>query len=110
MRAGRDSINRRARLMMQAGMTPGPEGSLNKLIAVRSRQKPSELALHLQGTDAFAFDEHAASKDDSASSWINAPTGDRKSTRLNSSHYCAARMPACASNKKNQHVSTHLVK
>src|SRR3546814_3834864 len=75
MRAGRDSINRRARLMMQAGMTPGPEGSLNKLIAVRSRQKLSELALDLQGTDAFAFDEHASSKDDWASSWINAPTG-----------------------------------
>ena len=75
MRAGLDSINRRARLMMQAGMTPGPEGSLNKLVAVRSRQKLSELALDLQGTDAFAFDEHASSKDDWASSWINAPTG-----------------------------------
>ncbi len=75
MRAGLDSINRRARLMMQAGMTPGPEGSLNKLVAVRSRQKLSELALDLQGTDAFAFDEHASPKDDWASSWINAPTG-----------------------------------
>ena len=75
MRAGLDSINRRARLMMQAGMTPGPEGSLNKLVAVRSRQKLSELALDLQGTDAFPFDEHASPKDDWASSWINAPTG-----------------------------------
>lgn len=75
MRAGLDSINRRARLMMQAGMTPGPEGSLNKLVAVRSRQKLSELALDLQGTDAFLFDEHASSRDDWASSWINAPTG-----------------------------------
>ncbi|MBO9698297.1 MAG: acyl-CoA dehydrogenase family protein [Sphingopyxis sp.] len=75
MRAGLDSINRRARLMMQAGMTPGPEGALNKLVAVRSRQKLSELALDLQGTDAFPFDEHASSRDDWASSWINAPTG-----------------------------------
>ncbi len=75
MRAGLDSINRRARLMMQAGMTPGPEGSLNKLVAVRSRQKLSELALDLQGTDGFLFDEHASPKDDWASSWINAPTG-----------------------------------
>lgn len=75
MRAGLDSINRRARLMMQAGMTPGPEGSLNKLVAVRSRQKLSELALDLQGTGAFPFDEHASPKDDWASSWINAPTG-----------------------------------
>src|SRR3546814_13366314 len=63
MRAGLDSINRRARLMMQAGMTPGPEGSLNKLVAVRSRQKLSELALALQGNAAFAFDEHASPKD-----------------------------------------------
>ncbi|MGN6692207.1 MAG: acyl-CoA dehydrogenase family protein, partial [Sphingopyxis sp.] len=75
MRAGLDSINRRARLMMQAGMTPGPEGSLNKLVAVRSRQKLSELALDLQGANAFPFDEHASPKDDWASSWINAPTG-----------------------------------
>jgi alkylation response protein AidB-like acyl-CoA dehydrogenase len=75
MRAGLDSINRRARLMMQAGMTPGPEGSLNKLVAVRSRQKLSEFALDLQGTDGFLFDEHASPKDDWASSWINAPTG-----------------------------------
>lgn len=75
MRAGLDSINRRARLMMQAGMTPGPEGSLNKLVAVRSRQKLSELALDLQGTDAFLFDEHLSPKDDWVSSWINAPTG-----------------------------------
>jgi alkylation response protein AidB-like acyl-CoA dehydrogenase len=61
--------------MMEAGMTPGPEGSLNKLVAVRSRQKLSELALDLQGAGGFAFDEHASPKDDWASSWINAPTG-----------------------------------
>ncbi|MGV7120691.1 acyl-CoA dehydrogenase family protein [Sphingopyxis sp. 550A] len=75
MRAGLDSINVRARRMMEAGMTPGPEGSLNKLVAVRSRQKLSELALDLQGAGGFAFDEHASPKDDWASSWINAPTG-----------------------------------
>src|SRR3546814_12546357 len=75
MRAGLDSINVRARLMMEAGMTPGPEGSLNKLVAVRSRQKLSELAIDLQGAAGFAFDPHASPKDDWASSWINAPTG-----------------------------------
>ena len=75
MRSGLDSINVRARLMMQAGMTPGPEGSLNKLVAVRSRQKLSELAIDLQGVGGFHFDEHASPKDDWASSWINAPTG-----------------------------------
>ena len=75
MRAGLDSITRRAMLMMQAGMQPGPEGSLQKLVAVRSRQKLSELALDLQGTDALAFDEHAYVKEDWGTSWLNAPTG-----------------------------------
>src|SRR3546814_7338409 len=75
MRAGLDSINVRARLMMEAGMTPGPEGSLNKLVAVRSRQKLSELAIDLQGAGGFHFDEYASQKEDWASSWINAPTG-----------------------------------
>ena len=75
MRAGLDSITRRAMLMMQAGMQPGPEGSLQKLVAVRSRQKLSELALDLQGTAALAFDEHAYVKEDWGTSWLNAPTG-----------------------------------
>ncbi|MFM5918319.1 MAG: acyl-CoA dehydrogenase family protein [Novosphingobium sp.] len=75
MRAGLDSITRRAMLMMQAGMQPGPEGSLQKLVAVRSRQKLSELALDLQGTAALPFDEHASVKDDWGTSWLNAPTG-----------------------------------
>src|SRR3546814_19194405 len=56
-------------------MTPGAEGSLNKLVAVRSRQKLSELAIDLQGAAGFAFDPHASLKDDWASSWITAPTG-----------------------------------
>src|SRR3546814_10182664 len=64
MRAGLDSLNRRARLMLQAGMTPGPDGSLNKLVAVRSRHKLSALARVLSGTGAFAFDEPASSTAD----------------------------------------------
>jgi alkylation response protein AidB-like acyl-CoA dehydrogenase len=75
MRSGLDVITTRAMLMMQAGMMPGPEGSLNKLVAVRSRQKLSELALDLQGNAAMAFDEHASVKADWGSSWLNAPTG-----------------------------------
>lgn len=62
-------------LMMQAGMTPGPEGSLNKLVSMRSRQKLSELAIDLQGSDGFIYDDHAQQKDNWTSSWINAPTG-----------------------------------
>ncbi|WP_374530521.1 acyl-CoA dehydrogenase family protein [Novosphingobium sp.] len=75
MRAGLDSITKRAFLMMQAGMQPGPEGSLQKLVAVRSRQKLSELAMDLKGNEGLAFDEHAFVKTDWGTSWLNAPTG-----------------------------------
>ncbi len=75
MRAGLDSITKRAFAMMQAGMQPGPEGSLQKLVAVRSRQKLSELAMDLMGPAAFAFDPHASVKEDWGTSWLNAPTG-----------------------------------
>src|SRR3546814_5942467 len=34
-------------------------------------------------------------------------TIDRKSTRLNSSHYCAARMPSSACKQNNQTPTTH---
>ncbi|MFC0589290.1 acyl-CoA dehydrogenase family protein [Novosphingobium aquiterrae] len=75
MRAGLDSITKRAFLMMQAGMQPGPEGSLQKLVAVRSRQKLSEMAMDLKGNESFAFDPHAYVKTDWGTSWLNAPTG-----------------------------------
>ena len=75
MRNGLDAITARAMRMMKAGMEPGPEGSLNKLVSVRSRQKLSEMAIDLQGTDAMHYDEHVSTKDNWQSSWINAPTG-----------------------------------
>jgi alkylation response protein AidB-like acyl-CoA dehydrogenase len=75
MRSGLEAITRRAMLMMEAGMQPGPEGSLQKLVAVRSRQKLSELAMDLQGNTGLAFDPHAYVKEDWGTSWLNAPTG-----------------------------------
>lgn len=75
MRNALDAITARAMLMMQAGMEPGPEGSLNKLVSVRSRQKLSELAIDLQGPEGLHFNEHDFVKDNWQSSWINAPTG-----------------------------------
>jgi len=75
MRAGLQAITTRAMLMMQAGKEPGPEGSLNKLVSVRSRQRLSELALDLQGGLGLRFDAHAFVNEDWAASWINAPTG-----------------------------------
>jgi alkylation response protein AidB-like acyl-CoA dehydrogenase len=80
MRNALDAITARAMKMMQAGMEPGPEGSLQKLVAVRSRQKLSELALDLMGTDAFHFDEHAYVKENWQTSWI---TGGSDETLLN---------------------------
>ena len=75
MRAGLDSITSRAFQMMQAGMQPGPEGSLQKLVSVRSRQKLSELAMDLEGVLSLDFDPHAYVKEDWGASWLNAPTG-----------------------------------
>lgn len=75
MRNGLDAITARAMLMMQAGMEPGPEGSLNKLVSVRSRQRLSEMAIDLQGPGGAHFDEHASVKENWQTSWINAPTG-----------------------------------
>jgi alkylation response protein AidB-like acyl-CoA dehydrogenase len=75
LRAGLESITARAMKMMEAGMEPGPEGSLNKLFSVRSRQKLSELAIDLMGPTGLAFDHHASIKEDWTASWMNAPTG-----------------------------------
>jgi alkylation response protein AidB-like acyl-CoA dehydrogenase len=74
LRAGLEAINTRAMLMMEAGMEPGPEGALNKLVSVRSRQKLSELALDLLGPLGLQWDPHAYLKEDWAMSWMSAPT------------------------------------
>jgi len=75
MRSALDAITNRALLTLQAGKTPGPEGSLNKLVSVRSRQKLSEFAIDLQGGPGLAFDPHGFVKQDWTTSWLNAPTG-----------------------------------
>ncbi|MFZ4688014.1 MAG: acyl-CoA dehydrogenase family protein [Polymorphobacter sp.] len=75
MRSALEAITRRALLAMEAGRIPGPEGSLNKLVAVRSRQKLSELAIDLQGGAGLAFDPDALVKENWTTSWLNAPTG-----------------------------------
>ena len=75
MRSALESINRRAQLSMEAGMEPGPEGSLHKLVSVRSRQKLSELAIDLQGVAGLAWEADAEVKANWTASWMNAPTG-----------------------------------
>ena len=74
MRSGLDAIRTRALRMMEQGMEPGPEGSLNKLVSVRSRQKLSELAIDLSGALGLGWDRSAWVKDDWVASWLSAPT------------------------------------
>jgi alkylation response protein AidB-like acyl-CoA dehydrogenase len=74
MRSGLQAITARATAMLHAGMEPGPEGSLAKLVSVRSRQKLSELAMDLTGTSQLALDPDAAPRDDWTNSWLGAPT------------------------------------
>jgi alkylation response protein AidB-like acyl-CoA dehydrogenase len=74
MRSGLEAITTRAMAMMQAGMEPGPEGSLNKLVAVRSRQRLSELAIDLMGNLGLGWDRRATTREDWVASWLGAPT------------------------------------
>jgi alkylation response protein AidB-like acyl-CoA dehydrogenase len=74
LRSGLEAITTRAMRMMEAGMEPGPEGALNKLVSVRSRQKLSELAIDLMGNLGLEWDRHAWIKDDWVASWLSAPT------------------------------------
>ena len=75
MRSGLDGIMQRNMLMMEAGLEPGPEGALNKLVSVRSRQKLSELAIDLLGPMGLGWDLDATTKEDWVASWLDAPTG-----------------------------------
>ena len=75
LRSGLDTIRDQAMLLMAEGREPGPEGSLNKLFSVRSRQKLSELAMDLLGPLQLHFDHSALPTENWIVSWINAPTG-----------------------------------
>ncbi|MEZ5742629.1 MAG: acyl-CoA dehydrogenase family protein [Sphingomonadaceae bacterium] len=74
LRSGLDAIRMRAFLAMEEGRQPGPEGALNKLVSVRSRQKLSELAIDLQGPTGLLEDPDAFLKEDWVASWLSAPT------------------------------------
>ncbi len=75
LRSGLSAITRRAMLSMEQGMEPGPEGSLGKLVSVRSRQRLSELAIDLQGALGLALERDAWVKENWIDSWLSAPTG-----------------------------------
>jgi len=74
LRNGLASINTRAMLSLAAGVEAGPEGALNKLVSVRSRQKLSEMAIDLSGRLGLGWDQEAWQKRDWVASWLAAPT------------------------------------
>lgn len=69
------AIHHRALLSIAAGMQPGPEGSVHKLVSVRARQKLSEFAMDLKGVEGARYDEGMTRKEGWAKSWMTAPTG-----------------------------------
>ncbi|WP_242124019.1 acyl-CoA dehydrogenase [Sphingobium sp. Sx8-8] len=70
------AVGKRALLSLQAGLEPGPEGALHKLVSVRARQKLSEFAIDLQGVAGMEHPYiHVSSKSSWQQSWMTAPTG-----------------------------------
>ena len=68
------TVRAKAFLELANGQEPGPEGSIHKLVSVRSRQKLSELAVDLIGPGALSKAGSFA-KEDWVASWLCAPTG-----------------------------------
>jgi alkylation response protein AidB-like acyl-CoA dehydrogenase len=74
LRAGLESITTRAMKMMAAGMEPGPEGSLNKLMSARATQKLAEQAIDLMDHLGLEWTRGAWTKENWVAAWLNAPT------------------------------------
>ncbi|MBV9842341.1 MAG: acyl-CoA dehydrogenase family protein [Sphingomonadaceae bacterium] len=72
---GLAAIHKKSLLALEAGLQPGPEGALHKLVSVRTRQKLSEFAIDLKGVSGLRWDGDGERKDDWVASWISAPTG-----------------------------------
>ncbi|MET0374435.1 MAG: acyl-CoA dehydrogenase family protein [Rhizorhabdus sp.] len=75
MQSAMGAIYQRTLLSLAAGLQPGPEGAVHKLVSVRARQKLSEFAIDLQGVQGMRFDESLSRKESWAKSWLTAPTG-----------------------------------
>ncbi len=72
---GLAAIHKKALLALEAGLQPGPEGALHKLVSVRTRQKLSEFAIDLKGVSGVQWDDDGERKGDWVTSWMTAPTG-----------------------------------
>ncbi|MDO7842213.1 acyl-CoA dehydrogenase family protein [Sphingomonas immobilis] len=75
MQSAMAAIYQRTLLSLAAGLQPGPEGAVHKLVSVRARQKLSEYAMDLQGVNGLRYDEELSRKESWAKSWMTAPTG-----------------------------------
>ncbi|MGE0385129.1 MAG: acyl-CoA dehydrogenase family protein [Gammaproteobacteria bacterium] len=66
-------IQRRAFAAMQAGKSPGPEGSIGKLLIGARRQRFSRAVMDLLGPGALALPPGAEPAQDATVSWLSAP-------------------------------------
>ncbi|MCF8709425.1 acyl-CoA dehydrogenase [Rhizorhapis sp. SPR117] len=70
------AIHKRALQALSAGLEPGPEGAVHKLVSVRARQKLSEFAVDLQGPAGQLHpDIHVSAKETWQQSWLASPIG-----------------------------------
>ena len=68
------NINVRALTAIASGREPGPEGSINKLLVGQKRQRIARLAMDLSGPEGVYLNGDADTRNDFASSWMDAPT------------------------------------
>ena len=68
------AINQKSLLELAAGRTPGPEGSIHKLVGARERKRLAVAALDLLGPAGVGFDAASGMKEDFAMSWMDVAT------------------------------------
>src|SRR3546814_7940095 len=91
----------------------GPEAHRRLVVAAHAHGKPAEpvaagdLAQQGEVQRGLFVDRRDAHEAGDLELQATARGEDRKSTRLNSSHSCATRMPSSASKKKNPKEHTH---
>ena len=59
--------------IMASGAEPGPEGSIRKLLAAKSRQRLATVAMDLLGLDGLELNEGVNERSDFTHSWLDAP-------------------------------------
>lgn len=70
---GQEAIHTRAMAIMASGAEPGPEGSIRKLLAAKSRQRLATVAMDLEGLSGLALSARGNERSDFTHSWLDAP-------------------------------------